>query len=214
MEKISENQGWSQDHTQHCHQSEETIKEVNALSTKIDDLLNWLDQRAKYKQDTSSAANKPLYQPNKKSNRQPTLRDLVGQQIRMNSEIKVKLATNDRILEDINVKLDSFLAAIEDQLKFNKKIEENIKQLTMVLPTATNPEQVRAITTRGGRSTKDSPYPKGARRAPVVPPVIEEENNNGVKQDVQSQDILQDHETRQNFHDKNYILFPHRIRRP
>jgi hypothetical protein len=40
MEKISENQGWSQDHTQHYHQSEETIEEVNTLSTKIDDLLN------------------------------------------------------------------------------------------------------------------------------------------------------------------------------
>jgi hypothetical protein len=39
MEKISENQGRSQDHTQHCHQ----IEEVNALSTKMDDLLNWLD---------------------------------------------------------------------------------------------------------------------------------------------------------------------------
>jgi hypothetical protein len=45
----------------------------------------------------------------------------------MNSEIKVKLATNDRILEDINVKIDSFSVAIEDQLKFNKKIEEKIK---------------------------------------------------------------------------------------
>jgi hypothetical protein len=42
------------------------------------------------------------------------LRDLVRQQIRMNSEIKEKLTTNDRILEDINVKMDSFSAAIED----------------------------------------------------------------------------------------------------
>jgi hypothetical protein len=55
------------------------------------------------------------------------LRDLVRQQIKMNSEIKVKLATNDRILEDINDKMDSFFVAIEDQLKFNKKIEEKIK---------------------------------------------------------------------------------------
>jgi L,D-peptidoglycan transpeptidase YkuD (ErfK/YbiS/YcfS/YnhG family) len=51
MQKISENKGWSQDHTQYCYQSEETIEEVNALSTKMDDLLNWLDQRAKYKKD-------------------------------------------------------------------------------------------------------------------------------------------------------------------
>jgi hypothetical protein len=93
--------------------------------------------------------------------------------------------------------MDSFSAAIEDQLKFNKKIEEKIKQLAAVLPTATDPEQVRAITTRGGRSTKDPPYPKGARRAPVVPPVAEEENNNEVEQDVQPQDTLQDHEMRE-----------------
>jgi hypothetical protein len=44
--------------------------------------------------------------------------------------------------------MDSFSVAIEDQLKFNKKIEEKIKQLAAVLPTATDPKQVRAITTR------------------------------------------------------------------
>jgi hypothetical protein len=113
----------------------------------------------------------------------------------MNSEIKVKLAANDRIQEIINVKMDSFSAAIKDQLKFNKKIEEKIKQLAVVLPTTTDPKQVRAITIRGGRSTKDPPYPKGARRAPVVPPVVEEENNE-VEQDVQHQNTLQDHEMR------------------
>jgi len=45
MEKISDNQSWSQD------KGEEAIEEVNALSTKMDDLLHWLDQRAKYKED-------------------------------------------------------------------------------------------------------------------------------------------------------------------
>jgi hypothetical protein len=49
MEKIADNQSWSQDNTQHCHQSEEIPEEVNALSTKMDNLLSWLDQRAKYK---------------------------------------------------------------------------------------------------------------------------------------------------------------------
>jgi hypothetical protein len=82
------------------------------------------------------------------------------------------------------------------------------------LPVATDPEQVRAITTRGGRSTKDPPYPKEVRRAPAVPPVAKEENNNEVDQEVQPQDILQDQEMRQDFHDTNYIPFPHRIIRP
>ena len=44
-EKISDNQSWSQDN------GEEAIEEVNALPTKMDDLLHWLDQRAKYKED-------------------------------------------------------------------------------------------------------------------------------------------------------------------
>jgi hypothetical protein len=136
------------------------------------------------------------------------LKDLVKQQIRINSEINEKLATNDKILEDINVKMDSFASAINDQLKFNKKIEEKIAQLAADL------EQVRAITTRGGRSTKDPPYPKGARREPVVPLVVEEANNNEVDQEVQPQDILQDQEMRQDFHDTNYIPFPRRIIRP
>jgi hypothetical protein len=51
MDKIADNQSWPQDNIQHCHQSEETIEEVNTLSTKMDNLLNWLDQRAKYKED-------------------------------------------------------------------------------------------------------------------------------------------------------------------
>jgi hypothetical protein len=43
MEKIADNQSWSQDNTQHCHQSEEIPEEVNVQSTKMDNLLNWLD---------------------------------------------------------------------------------------------------------------------------------------------------------------------------
>jgi hypothetical protein len=43
MEKIADNQSWSQDNTQYCHQSEEIPEEVNVLSTKMDNLLNLLD---------------------------------------------------------------------------------------------------------------------------------------------------------------------------
>jgi predicted component of type VI protein secretion system len=50
MDKIADNQSWSQDKTQR-HQSEEVPEEVNALSTKMDDLLSWLAKRAKYKED-------------------------------------------------------------------------------------------------------------------------------------------------------------------
>jgi hypothetical protein len=106
------------------------------------------------------------------------------QQFRINNDINAKLAVNDKILEDINVKMNNFSSATNDQLAYNKKIESKLAQLAAVLPVATNPEQVQAVTTRGGRTTRDPPYPKGARRAPVVPPVAEGGNNNEVDQGV------------------------------
>ena len=51
MEKIASNQGWSQGNIQSCNKSEEAQEEVCALSTKMDVLLNWLEQRANYKRD-------------------------------------------------------------------------------------------------------------------------------------------------------------------
>jgi hypothetical protein len=51
IEKIASNQGWSQESIQTCNKSEEVPEEVCALSTKMDVLLNWLEQRASYKKD-------------------------------------------------------------------------------------------------------------------------------------------------------------------
>ena len=51
LDKISENQSWFQDKAQHCHQTEEIPEDVNALSTKMENLLHLIDQRAKFKED-------------------------------------------------------------------------------------------------------------------------------------------------------------------
>jgi hypothetical protein len=51
MEKIAKNQSWKQDNTRRCRQIEKVPEEVCALSTKMDTLLNWLDQRANFKKD-------------------------------------------------------------------------------------------------------------------------------------------------------------------
>jgi hypothetical protein len=66
------------------------------------------------------------------------------------------------------------------------------------LPVATNPEQVKAITTGGAKSTKDPSYPK--------------ENNNKVEEVLPSEP--QEQEMRQDFYDTTYLPFPHRNRRP
>jgi hypothetical protein len=51
MERIASNQGWSSCNIQLCNKSEEVPEKVYALSTKMDVLLNWLEQRDNYKRD-------------------------------------------------------------------------------------------------------------------------------------------------------------------
>ena len=47
-----------------------------------------------------------------------------------------KLASNDKILENINNRMDSFSSAIKNQHSFNKMIESQIAQLeAVVLPS-------------------------------------------------------------------------------
>jgi hypothetical protein len=43
------------------------------------------------------------------------------EQARINDTIVKKLASNDKILEDINTKMDDFSSAIKDQLDQNKR---------------------------------------------------------------------------------------------
>jgi hypothetical protein len=139
------------------------------------------------------------------------LRELILEQAKINNNIAKKLAANDNFLENINIKMDSFSSTIKDQLSYNKKIESQIAQLSATLPFATNHEQVNAITTRGGKSTRDPPYSKGTGRTPAVPVVPEQKKDDEVEEVVRQES--QDQEMRQNFHDTNFLPFPHRNRR-
>ena len=64
--------------------------------------------------------------------------------------------------------MESFSSAIKDQLSYNKKIESQLAQLATALPFATNLEKVNAITTRGGKSTRDPPYPTRTSKTPAA----------------------------------------------
>jgi len=91
-----------------------------------------------YKQYSSPTIRKVPHQPNWRQHqnsqginsgnftKQPSLRELVMQQSQINQDIKSRLAIYDKTLEDINVKMDSFSSAINDQLEYNKKIEAKI----------------------------------------------------------------------------------------
>ena len=57
---------------------------------------------------------------------QPSLKDLVLGQAKINKNITKKLMFNDKMIENINSKLENLSSSIKNQLSFNKMIETQI----------------------------------------------------------------------------------------
>jgi hypothetical protein len=68
---------------------------------------------------------------------QPSLRDLVINQGKTMDNLSRKIASNDKVLENINNRMDSFSSAIKNQHSFNKMIESQISQLATSVPLTT-----------------------------------------------------------------------------
>jgi hypothetical protein len=62
------------------------------------------------------------------------LRELIAGQSKLMEGLPRKVATNDKILENINNRMDSFASAIKNQHNFNKMIESQIAQLAALVP--------------------------------------------------------------------------------
>jgi hypothetical protein len=127
------------------------------------------------------------------------LRDLISEQVRINDNIAKMLACNDKILESISAKMNSFSSAVKEQIIFNKKVELQLAQLASTLPIATN------LTTRGGKSTHDPPYPKGVGKTPVAVQAEAEMEDNEL--------LPQEHELQQDFCDTTLLPFSYRNRK-
>ena len=80
------------------------------------------------------------YQGNNSCNNSnlPPLRELVSNQGKLMDNVSKKLASNDKILETINKRIDIFSTAIKNHISFNKMIESQINHIAVVVPT-TNP---------------------------------------------------------------------------
>jgi hypothetical protein len=65
---------------------------------------------------------------------EPSLKDSVRNQLRINLEVGKKLLANDRILESIDSKMNNFKVAVQNQLNFNKVLETRIAQLVVAMP--------------------------------------------------------------------------------
>jgi hypothetical protein len=99
----------------------------------------------------------------------PSLRDIMRDQVRINDEVGKKIHAIDKLLENINTKMDSFTVATWNQLSFNKMLETQIQQISAAIPRQSNgdssktpvPESVRSIFTmfkeKAPKPTEGSP---------------------------------------------------------
>jgi hypothetical protein len=62
------------------------------------------------------------------------LRELVAGQSKLMDQMSKKIASNDKILENISTRMDTFASAIKNQHSFNKMIESRIAQLAVAVP--------------------------------------------------------------------------------
>jgi hypothetical protein len=73
------------------------------------------------------------YNSNFNSN-QPSLKDLVLGQAKINKFLNKKLLANDKTLESISIKIKNLSSALKNQLSFNKMIETQLAQIAAAVP--------------------------------------------------------------------------------
>jgi hypothetical protein len=99
---------------------------------------------------------------------EPSLRDISWDQVRLSDKIGKKIYATNKLLENINAKMDNFIVAKQNQPSFNKMLETQIQQISATLPSQSNEdssktpvqESVRSIFTvlkkKAPKSTKGS----------------------------------------------------------
>jgi hypothetical protein len=116
---------------------------------------------------------------------EPSLKDIVQDQLGINLEVGKKLLANERILESIDSKMNNFTVVVQNQLNFNKVLETQIAQLAASLPHPNGRdfpgqsvvpimENVKVVITRSGK-TMVEPKAKSKKMSPIDPVEEEEE---------------------------------------
>ena len=68
------------------------------------------------------------------NSKQPSLKDLVLGQAKINENLTKKLMFNDKMIENINSKLENVSSLVKTQLSFNKMIKTQIAQIAAAIP--------------------------------------------------------------------------------
>jgi hypothetical protein len=117
---------------------------------KVQEDVNYINNNANYRPQQNQGWNqqgwnqqqRPNYPGNYSGNyqgnnfNQPPLREMIVNQNKVIENMSRKIASNDKVLETIHNRMDSFTSAIKNQLSFNKMIESQISQLAASVPVA------------------------------------------------------------------------------
>jgi hypothetical protein len=157
---------------------------------------------------------------------EPLLQDIVQDQLRINSEVGKKLLANDRILESINSKMNSFTVAVHNQLNFNKMLETLITQLGATLPHPNGGdflgqpavpimENVKAVITRFGK-TMAEPKEKSKKMSPTGPVEEEEKAEDEVEAEPRPENEEENHDKAlpKDINDTHLLPFPRQAKKP
>jgi hypothetical protein len=156
----------------------------------------------------------PYYQGGNQGNsfnpNQPSLKDIVFGQAKINEGFNKKTAAYDKAFESLNVKIDSLSSALKDQLSFNEMIETQLAQLVASVPPV---ENAKAVVTGGGKTTCDPPYPNhvGTKKS-----TRGDEKLNGEPlgmRDPSQARAPEDREDKPEFIETNLLSFPRRNRK-
>jgi hypothetical protein len=92
---------------------------------------------------------------------QPSFKELVLVQVKINENITKKLMSNDKILKNINSQIECITSAVKNQLSFNKMIETQLAHIAAAIPISdsgkisgqheTSLESVKIVSTRFGK---------------------------------------------------------------
>ena len=106
---------------------------------------------------------------------QPSWIDLVLGQAQINKYLIKNIASNNKILENINANLEGLTSSFTNQLSLNKMFEIQLAQLAAILPAYHFEnisgqseilfENVNMVITMDGKSTRDLPYLNHAGKA-------------------------------------------------
>nr|ABA97442.1 Transposable element protein, putative, Retrotrans_gag [Oryza sativa Japonica Group] len=213
IEKMVSNMGWSEERLQIRQRGMHTVKETELLAANLDHLMKRLDDHEKRPQGTVKALDSHVTcevcgGTGHSGNDCPKTR-----------EKAMYMCNNNGYRPQGGQGWNQprpYYQGDNNNLSFNKMIETQLAQLASLVPaneTGRIPgqpdssiENVKAITTRGGKSTRDPPYPNPAR-------------TNGISKEAPSSDSaikeVQPKKTvPQEYCDTRLLPFPQRMRKP